>query len=121
MEQQLKECQVSKITCKELKGEYVHLEKRLNQKCDEISILRETVKTLYQDNERISTEKEVLAKEIASLKESTSNLRKKMKKQEEEISNHKSELKKLTINTEDKIGEYLREDEEKQRIFSIIQ
>jgi hypothetical protein len=43
-----------------------------------------------------------------------------MKKQEEEISNHKSELKKLTINTEDKIGEYLREDEEKQRIFSII-
>jgi len=29
----------------------------LAQKSDEISILRETVKTLYQDNERISNEK----------------------------------------------------------------
>jgi cell division protein FtsB len=66
------------------------------------------VKTLYQDNERISSEKEVLGKEIASLKESTSSLRKKLKKQEEEICNHKSEVKKLTNHTEDKIAEYLR-------------
>jgi hypothetical protein len=50
MERQLKEAEVSKVTCKEIKNDYTHLEKRLNQKCDEISILRETVKTLYQDN-----------------------------------------------------------------------
>ena len=72
-----------------MKSEYCHLEKRLNQKCDEISILRETVKTLYQDNERISHEKEHLNKEMMNAKENSSNLKRRLKKQEEDISTHK--------------------------------
>jgi hypothetical protein len=38
---------------------------------------------LYQDNERISGEKEEMGKEVAVLKESTSTLKKRLKKQEE--------------------------------------
>jgi chromosome segregation ATPase len=114
LQQQLKEAEIAKITYKDVKSESAHLEKRLNQKADEISILRETVKTLYQDNERISGEKEALAKEVASLKDGSSALRKKLKKQEDEISNHRNELKKLTLSTEDRFAEYLKEDEQKQ-------
>lgn len=50
LQQQLKEAEVARISQREAKAETAVLEKRLNQKADEISILRETVKTLYQDN-----------------------------------------------------------------------
>lgn len=92
------------------------MEKRINQKCDEISILRETIKTLYSDNERISSEKESLSKELVSAKESGNAAKKKLKRQEEEMSHHKSELKKLTSIAEERLNEYLKEDEGKQRI-----
>lgn len=68
LQQQLKEAEVARISQREAKAETAVLEKRLNQKADEISILRETVKTLYQDNERLSAEKEALGKEVAGLK-----------------------------------------------------
>jgi hypothetical protein len=45
-----------------------------------------------------------------SLRESTSGLRKKLKRQEDDIVSHKNELKKLTSATEDKLGEYAKED-----------
>lgn len=36
-----------------------------------------------------------------------------MKRQEDDILNHKNELKKLTATAEDKLGEYAKEDEHK--------
>ena len=83
--------------------------------------MRETVKTLYSDNERISHEKEGLSKEVASLKESVGGLRKKLKRQEDEVTNHKNELRKLTAATEDKLSEYLKEDEQKQGTLLLMQ
>ena len=114
MELQLKEAEVARLSFKDLKNECAHLEKRLTQKGDEISILRETVKTLYQDNERISIEKENISKEMISLKEGNTGLKKRLKRQEDDILNHKNELKKLTATAEDKLGEYAKEDEHKQ-------
>lgn len=121
LEQQLKESEMGRLNTKDIRNEQAHLEKRLAQKCDEISILRETVKTLYQDNERLSAEKEAASKEVAVLREGSSSLKKRLKKQEEDILNHKNELKKLTATTEERIAEYLREDEQKQRTVSTMQ
>lgn len=120
LQQQLKEAEVARISQREAKAETAVLEKRLNQKADEISILRETVKTLYQDNERLSVEKEALGKEVAVLKEGASAMRKKLKKQEDEISSHRSELKKLTSTAEERVAELLKEDEQKQGMVKSI-
>lgn len=111
---------MARISQREAKAETAVLEKRLNQKADEISILRETVKTLYQDNERLSAEKEALGKEVSVLKEGASAMRKKLKKQEDEISSHRSELKKLTSTAEERVAEMLKEDEQKQGIIKSI-
>lgn len=112
---------MGRIECREAKAEQHHLERRLAQKGDEIGILRETVKTLYQDNERISTEKESMGREISGLKEQASTLRKKLKRQEEEILGHRRQLQQLTASTEQKIGEYLAQDQQHQGMHSPIQ
>jgi hypothetical protein len=78
------------------------------------------VKTLYQDNERISSEKEALSKEAISLKEGTSSLKKRLKRQEDDILNHKNELKKLTLATEEKLAEYSRDNEHKQSLIFLM-
>lgn len=65
----------------ELKNEKSVIEKRFNQKNDEIGILRETVKTLYADNERIGAERQKLSKELVSSKEALTKMKKKVQKQ----------------------------------------
>ena len=51
---------------------------------------------------------------MISLKEGNTGLKKRLKRQEDDILNHKNELKKLTATAEDKLGEYAKEDEHKQ-------
>ena len=52
----------------ETKNEMQALERKQNQKVEEISILRDTIKTLYEENERLSSEKTQLSKEATSSK-----------------------------------------------------
>lgn len=52
----------------QLKAEQSHMQKRFGQKNDEISILRQTVKTLYSDNERLNGQKQKMNKQIVSVK-----------------------------------------------------
>ena len=47
-------------------------------------------------------------------------MRKKLKKQEDEISSHRSELKKLTSTAEERVAELLKEDEQKQGTITPI-
>lgn len=62
-----------------------------------------------------------MGKEIAALKESASGLKKRLKRQEDEVLNHKNELKKLMTATEQKLEQYNKEDEQKQGRFSFTQ
>lgn len=62
-----------------------------------------------------------MGKEIAALKESASGLKKRLKRQEDEVLNHKNELKKLMTATEQKLEQYNKEDEQKQGKFSFTQ
>lgn len=55
-----------------------------------------------------------MGKEIAALKESASGLKKRLKRQQDEVLNHKNELKKLMTATEQKLEQYNKEDEQKQ-------
>jgi hypothetical protein len=48
------------------------------------------VKTLYTDNQKIVKEKQDFVKEVAVLKEQVVSLKKKIKRQEEEMANHKT-------------------------------
>lgn len=48
------------------------------------------------------------------LKEQNASLKKKVKRQEEELGNNKSDLQKLTALAEERLNEYLKEDQEKQ-------
>ena len=54
------------------------------------------MKTLYEDNEKISKEKQNLNQELVALKEQNNSLKKKIKRQEEELGNNKTDLQKLT-------------------------
>ena len=67
----------------ETKNELQVLERKNNQKVEEIAILRDTIKTLYEENERLNTDKTQLSKEIAATKEALAGLKKKHKRQEE--------------------------------------
>ena len=62
-----------------------------------------------------------MGKEIAALKESASGLKKRLKRQQDEVLNHKNELKKLMTATEQKLEQYNKEDEQKQGRFSFTQ
>ena len=62
-----------------------------------------------------------MGKEIAALKESASGLKKRLKRQEDEVLNHKNELKKLMTATEQKLEQYNKEDEQKQGKLTFTQ
>ena len=49
-----------------------------------------------------------------ALKEQNNSLKKKMKRQEEELGNNKTDLQKLTNMAEERLNEYVKEDQEKQ-------
>lgn len=62
-----------------------------------------------------------MGKEIAALKESASGLKKRLKRQQDEVLNHKNELKKLMTATEQKLEQYNKEDEQKQGKLTFTQ
>lgn len=99
----------------ETKSELQSLERKHTQKAEEISILRDTIKTLYEENERLGTEKTQLSKEAASSKEALVTLKKKYKRQEEEIGGYKSDIRKATEMAEERLEDYIKSDQQKQR------
>ena len=66
-------------------------------------------------------EKQGVTKELTSLKETYNALKRKNRRQEDEMSTHKQELNKLTNLAEERLSEYARSEEEKKRTADEIQ
>lgn len=62
-----------------------------------------------------------MSKDLIAAKESASSLKKKMKRLEEENNGYKGDLRKATEMAEDRLEEYIRNDQQTQRNFNTTQ
>ncbi len=82
MERDMKEMMMQNRQLGDLKLTTEALDEKIKQKNEEIGIMRDTIKTLYEENERLSAEKNSLLKEASSAKEALATLKKKYKRLE---------------------------------------
>lgn len=83
------------------------------EKTQEIEILKDTIRGLYAETEGFLQEKKALAKEITTLKETNSSLKKKLKKAEEESTLYRQDIKKITDINEEKLDSYMSSEQAK--------
>lgn len=69
-------------TLTEARADFMISERKVVEKNQEIDILKETVRGLYLENEKLVEDKRVSHKEISTLKESNTSLKKKLKRAE---------------------------------------
>lgn len=112
---------LSRTVFADYKKECEHLQKRIIRKNEQIEILKQTVKTLFSDNQKIVRQKQQMNKQVIVLRQQIGVLKKKIKKQQDEMSNHKIELQKLSNLAEQRLNEYLKQDQEKQMKIKKLQ